>query len=120
MHKFTAFHNKIQIAHLVSPLENFFSDVFPSSIPSLCATLTANGRLELPQNILMLGIVERQFGSILALVQRSWCRVHKENREMRPVQQFVLLHSKLNIATVITVKSYKHTPLKKQFLLRSE
>ena len=43
--------------HLVSPFANFFSWVFLSSRPSLAATLRAKETLELPENILMLGII---------------------------------------------------------------
>ena len=43
--------------HLVSPFANFFSWVFPSSRPSLAATFRAKETLELPENILMLGII---------------------------------------------------------------
>ena len=50
-------YNCYPIVHLVSPFANFFNFVFPSSRPNLAATPRAKETLELPENILMLGII---------------------------------------------------------------
>ena len=49
------------LTHLVSLLENFWSDTLARSRPSLAAILLASSGLELPEKILMFGILLREY-----------------------------------------------------------